>query len=356
MADWRDPDIGKLGNISDSIHSMVRQYTPAIEDIQRLTGNLDQKAQALVSGSGPDQWTGLASDAFISAWGKRKQLLQDSTDNAGGGLGILGSLAKTIDDNIPAIKTAQSLDAAQQQNPMGVRHHLPDEDQQQVFSNAQDATNNITLAFSLLSTQLDSLPNDFIDCEQLDSFPNNTIPPVYDNPYINQMSKSKGIPPMPGGLPPYVNQTIWENLIDDTNPKFQLSPDNAALALSDAPAGTESVDIAGEGGQAKDITFKDANGNIIGKRELKDIQGTKGGPRPFGTGTFSDEISKGAKQVGYNGNVFVQVPDGTDYQYYLQNFVGARKNNPADLAKYENVTITMVDQSGNVLYDGALAP
>ena len=355
MTDWRDLDVGKLGNISDSIHSMVRQYTPVIEDIQHLTSNLDQKANALVSG-GPDQWKGLASDAFISAWGKRKQLLQDSTDNAGGGLGILGSLAKTIDDNILAIKAAQSLEITQQENPMAVRHHLSGEDQSRVFSNAQDATNNITMAFSLLSTHLDSLPNDFIDCEQLDSFPNNTIPPVYDNPYINQMSKSKGVPPMPGGLPPYVDQTVWENMIKDTNKDFPLSPDNAALALSDAPAGTESVDIAGTGTKDRDIIFKDKYGNIVGRRELKCIQGEGELPRPFASGTFGDQVSKGAKQVGYNGNVFVQVPDGTDYQYYLQNFVASRGNNPAKLAKYQNVTITLVDQSGNVLYDGPLAP
>ena len=67
------------------------------------------------------------------------------------------------------------------------------------------------------------------------------------------------------------------------------------------------------------------------------------------------EIAAAASQLGYQGEVFVQIPRGTAAFNKVLRFRGARRN-PADLGLYRSVLITMVDDVGTVFYQGPLVP
>lgn len=134
-----------------------------------------------------------------------------------------------------------------------------------------------------------------------------------------------------------------DELIRDTNKDFPLSRDNAKDALK-GPEGTRA-EVAGPGGEGADIKFRDGNGNVVFEREVKSISG---GPNSFNT-----DMSKAAKQINYKGEVYVQAPAGTNGQQWIDSFRGRRS--AADLARYKDVAVKIVDPSGNVLYQGPLA-
>jgi hypothetical protein len=139
-----------------------------------------------------------------------------------------------------------------------------------------------------------------------------------------------------------INLSDIDKLIAD-NKKFPLSDTNAVSALT-GPDGTASVKIAGAGGEGADITFLDKNGNVILKREVKCI----------GPGSFSKRLSKAADQGKYAGEVFFQMPAGTDVDSLMGTF--RRVRSPEELAKYKNVHLTVVDPSGKPLYNGPVIP
>ena len=132
-------------------------------------------------------------------------------------------------------------------------------------------------------------------------------------------------------------------LIADTNPDFPLSQVNAGRAVR-GPQGAIRA-IAGQGGRGADVVFRGPAASTL-RREVKSIAGGA-------QGSFNREIAAAASQLGYQGEVFVQVPRGTAALNKVLRFRGARQS-PADLGLYRSVHIIIVDDVGTVLYQGPL--
>jgi hypothetical protein len=131
-------------------------------------------------------------------------------------------------------------------------------------------------------------------------------------------------------------------LITDTNPDFPLTRANAIRALQ-GPQGA-SVEVAGLAGQGADVVFR--VGACLLRREVKSIGGAA-------QGSFNREVAHAAAQVGYQGEILVQVPPETEALRLIARFRGSRSD-PAQLGKYRAVHITLVDPLGMVLYEGPL--
>ncbi len=131
---------------------------------------------------------------------------------------------------------------------------------------------------------------------------------------------------------------VKAELINDSNQTFPLTDANAEAALRSGPPGTRPA-AAGSGGAGADITFVDESGQVVGRTELKCIDG---GPNSFNT-----TISHAAKQVQYDGKVYVQTPEGTDAAQWVRSFQGRRSDE--QLGRYAKVDVTIVDPSGKVL-------
>ncbi|MEV2237358.1 hypothetical protein [Micromonospora sp. NPDC049891] len=141
-------------------------------------------------------------------------------------------------------------------------------------------------------------------------------------------------------LPPAERTAAIRRLIDDSNENFRLSEVNADAALR-GPQDTRPQ-VAGPGGEGADVTFLGAGGTAAFRREVKCLKG----------GNFSGEMSRAARQVKYDGEVFVQMPAGTDVGRLLQRFWGGRTD--ADLAKYRGVWVTVHDPDGKRIGAGML--
>jgi hypothetical protein len=131
-------------------------------------------------------------------------------------------------------------------------------------------------------------------------------------------------------------------LIADSNPAFPLTRINAIRALSDFPGFTPQV--AGPGGAGADVVFR--RGHVAFRREVKAIAGGA-------QGSFNREVGHAAEQIGYDGDILVQMPAGSDGLRSVRRFRGSRPT-PADLGIYRSVRITIVDPAGTLLWEGNL--
>jgi len=137
-------------------------------------------------------------------------------------------------------------------------------------------------------------------------------------------------------------ETQITDLIADSNARFRLTRSNAIRALSGFPGFT--VEVAGPGGAGPDVTFR--HRQIVVKREVKCIAGGA-------QGSFNREVAHAASQIGYNGDILVQMPAGSDALRTVLRFRGSRRS-PADLGIYRSTRITIVDPGGTVLWEGNL--
>ena len=135
-----------------------------------------------------------------------------------------------------------------------------------------------------------------------------------------------------------------QNLRADTNPKFRLTGPNALRAVRGLDGSLGSV--AGPGGKGADVVFADGF-----KREVKSILGN--------FNSFNRAVSHGIEQlVGSSGvaagEVFVQVKAGTDVANFAARFSGKRSAEQRE--KYKDVTLRIVNDNGEELYHGPVAP
>jgi hypothetical protein len=131
-----------------------------------------------------------------------------------------------------------------------------------------------------------------------------------------------------------VEQAV-QSLIRDSNSNFRLSRVNAELALR-GPVNTTPV-VAGRNTPKADIKFLDASGNSVFRREVKCLSG----------GNFSGEMSDAVDQVEGDGEVFVQVPAGTDVNALVGSFWRFRTDE--QLVKFRYVWAGFHDPDGRVL-------
>jgi hypothetical protein len=117
-----------------------------------------------------------------------------------------------------------------------------------------------------------------------------------------------------------------------------LTRANAEVALY-GPAGA-TPKLAGQGNPPPDVSFRDAAGNEVYRREVKTFNGT---PKQF-----SNTMSTYASKISYRGELLIQVPAGTDPKRLMDAFWAARGNETA-LAKFADVYAAFRDPEGKAL-------
>jgi hypothetical protein len=159
-------------------------------------------------------------------------------------------------------------------------------------------------------------------------------------------------PPEPEGPPllPRLSQSTEANittLIADSNQEFPLTRGNAERIVTGPPGST--VEVAGPGGAGADVVIRTGgpNGTTILNREVKCIAGAA-------QGSFNREVAHAAAQLGYSGEIYVQVPEGTNGLRMVLRFRGARQ--PSELGRYRSVRIVIVEPGGATTFDGSLVP
>jgi RHS repeat-associated protein len=117
-----------------------------------------------------------------------------------------------------------------------------------------------------------------------------------------------------------------------------LSDVNARNAL-EAPDGATQTEVAGDGVEGADVTFKDADGNVVLRREIKTINGTYN--------SFDKNLQKGAEQVKESGEVEIQGDiSPAQFEQYLTKFRRLVKSRGRE-AKYQHVRVRVRNSRGD---------
>jgi RHS repeat-associated protein len=119
-----------------------------------------------------------------------------------------------------------------------------------------------------------------------------------------------------------------------------LSDANARKAL-DAPDGASRTEVAGKGNEGADVVFKDANGNVVLRREVKTFKGTYN--------SFDSNLSKGAGQVEGDGEVVMQgdiTPE--QFEQYLDRFRGSIRSK-GKTSQFSKVRVRVVNSRGDTI-------
>ncbi len=362
----------QLPNIPSNTYSLLSNFAIAVDTANtKLTGHANKVSDIHTSANNAvghvvSTSKGKATDALDTLWANGQtdlshahdQLSAITTSSQGIGPGP-NDFRSTLEQYSAVIQTGlAALDTLRQhQDGNGVVMLFGSQMMQlkQEVDQLDSALANINMALDIMAMAIRGLNNGFRAACATGLVPGQALPLFSKNAFAHQMSSDdggKGNGGTDGGgtggdnpidLPSTATEEDVQKMLQDTNPKFPLTRNNAVRAL-DGPEGTH-VEIAGQGGEGADITFVDKHGNVVLHREVKCIQGT-------GQGTFNREISKAASQAQYNGQIFVQMPEGTDAARYIARFRGARST--ADLAKYNTVSITIADPAGNILWSGPI--
>lgn len=126
-----------------------------------------------------------------------------------------------------------------------------------------------------------------------------------------------------------------------------LSEANARNAL-EAPDGATDVEVGGEGSEGADVVFKDADGNVVLRREVKTIKGTYN--------SFNQQLRKGAGQVKEDGEVEIQAEiSPAEFEQYLTRFRKQIKSLRRE-SKYRNVRVRVRNSRGDEIGSEPVVP
>lgn len=116
---------------------------------------------------------------------------------------------------------------------------------------------------------------------------------------------------------------------------FVLTEVNAERALY-GPSGS-TPRLAGANKPPPDVSFRDASGREVYRREVKTFSGTPT--------TFARQFEDYAKKLDYRGELYVQVPRGTDPQRLMEAF-WAKNRDDRRLARYADVYVAFHTPDG----------
>jgi hypothetical protein len=141
-----------------------------------------------------------------------------------------------------------------------------------------------------------------------------------------------------------VDETTKTQLVDELVAEHSqhdgpaLTRRNAELALY-GPPGSRPV-LAGKNNPPPDVSFRDQAGNEVYRREVKTYDGN--------STTFSKNVSDWADKLKYRGELFIQVPAGTDPRPLMDGFWNARRDDRL-LTKYADLYAVFHDPDGQVI-------
>jgi hypothetical protein len=138
-------------------------------------------------------------------------------------------------------------------------------------------------------------------------------------------------------MTPAEQQRLLDAVIEDSNPRFRTTPQNAEAMLRGGPPGT-TPHAVGPGGLGGDVQFVDSNGDVVMRREAKNMTGDS-------FNTFKSHLKDGLEQINNNGEVWFQVPPGTNADALVQRWQGQRTD--AALARYDDARLIIRDQTGH---------
>ncbi|MFI7025259.1 hypothetical protein [Micromonospora sp. NPDC049900] len=119
---------------------------------------------------------------------------------------------------------------------------------------------------------------------------------------------------------------------------FVLSEANAERALY-GPEGSTPT-LAGANKPPPDVSFLDKSGQEVYRREVKTFSGAPT--------TFARQFEDYAKKLTYRGELFVQVPPGTDVRRLMEAF-WAKNRDDRRLARYADVYVAFHTPDGRPL-------
>ena len=143
---------------------------------------------------------------------------------------------------------------------------------------------------------------------------------------------------------------LVEKVTTDSNIDFPMTEKNALAAL-DMP-GAASIHVTGKNGAGADISFFDKSGNLFFSREAKCSEGTGN--------TINEHLRKSIKQIleknAPRGEIFIQVPSGTDSQKAVAEGLSVfRKYQAGRIHNYAHINVVFKDPDGITIYRGSLA-
>ncbi len=138
-----------------------RKYKAGSEELDKHIITLEGATSHLLSG-GVQQWRGISSEAFLSAWLERKARLQQASMLMSESVGYLQQLSRTIEDNLPAIRADQNMMSQMLFSRLGA------DAQASLMNDEAQAQNTIFMAIAALNSQVEQLIEEVNDCPEAD--------------------------------------------------------------------------------------------------------------------------------------------------------------------------------------------
>ncbi len=202
-----------LEQVANDLSTIAKKYTDGSQEMDQQVITLEGAVSYLLSG-GSRGWKGLSSEAFLSAWLERKARLQQASQLMSQSAGYLAQMARTIEDNLPAIRADENVMYG------AVFHTLGASDQASIMGEMSQAQTTILMAISLLNSQLEALAEEISDCPEVDREAGD--PTYYDNISRNDAAGDAGA----GGKTPQqriedavADPVVAQGLIDLANQK-----------------------------------------------------------------------------------------------------------------------------------------
>ncbi|MBV9711607.1 MAG: hypothetical protein JO011_11950, partial [Ktedonobacteraceae bacterium] len=150
-----------LERVASDLDRIAQKYKAGSEELDQHVITLEGATSHLLSG-GVQQWRGISSEAFLNAWLERKARLQQASTLMSESAGYLAQLSRTIEDNLPTIRSDQNVMGQQ------IFHKLGIDDQASVMNEESQAQNAVFMAIAALNSQLEQLIEEVNDCPEAD--------------------------------------------------------------------------------------------------------------------------------------------------------------------------------------------
>ncbi len=171
-----------LERVASDLDRIAQKYQAGSEELDQYVITLEGATSYLLSGA-IQQWRGISSEAFLSAWLERKARLQQASMLMSESIGYLQRLSSTIEDNLPAIRADQNIMMSQT-----IFSTLGADAQASIMNEELQAQNAVFMAIAALNSQLEQLIEEVNDCPEADE--EGPFPGFGDN--INRSDSNAG--------------------------------------------------------------------------------------------------------------------------------------------------------------------
>jgi uncharacterized protein YukE len=352
---WLIEHIKPLTDLLDELAGDAGAVAAQAQTWRNIGQTLNQTADTLATDIGPDTagWTGAAADAYRVQLNAITQLIR-AQGNAAEGLGTATELAGTV---VATVRTTlrdfiadcvgrlvdwvlEELVTEGAATPLVV-----EQAEQRIASWVVRAVEIVTTAVRVLSKLAPILQDlgRLLDLlrQTLDKIANPGGPP--NEPPGTHGTGQPGPQDPFDRLPPEQQNQLVQEVINESAGK--MTRESAARALQGGPPGS-TLYLPPKGTAGPDIRFFHDQQPVL-DREVKALNGTYN--------SFNNNMKKATGQIENNGEVFMQVPEGTSPDE-LNSWVARWRGTPnRNMADYVGVNLIFCDTSGKIVGSGNLA-